>query len=355
MLPTFITRTVAAAICGVLIIGGTIYAETVRVTVDRSTIWRNPTGTGGPLAIAARGTQLEVRGRQGRWLIVVHPTDPRQIGFILASQTEPIEDRPLDQPRPAAPIESQPARPPARTLPRQTVSSNSTGGDGSRSGGRSTFVVLNGGLATSPTELTVTNSAFADFYKEAGSLTATYGEPSRAQFQGLVGRQFGALGIGGGLVLSHTSKPATLSLSVPHPFLFDRSRSASGASDPLSASDVEIQVPFVWTAHLQANLSLTGFGGPSVFWASRELVNHVTLNDTYPFQDVSVTSAEAVKRSDFGFGGHAGVQAFWGARTAIGGGFMYSRGSVDLADGENATTDDTIGGPRVLVGLKFQF
>jgi len=53
-----------------LLTAGAAFAESVKVVVDKATIWQTPTGTGGIIEIAPAGTVLDVRGRQGRWLVV---------------------------------------------------------------------------------------------------------------------------------------------------------------------------------------------------------------------------------------------------------------------------------------------
>jgi len=94
-------RVVVAAL-SFLLSAGSAFAESVRVVVEGATIWRTPTGTGGIIEVVKAGTVLDVRGRQGRWVIVESSTDVRQIGYILAAQTEPVAAGPNTRQPPAA-------------------------------------------------------------------------------------------------------------------------------------------------------------------------------------------------------------------------------------------------------------
>ncbi len=104
---------------GVLLLVGLVsasaLAESVRVKVDRTSVWGNTTGTAGVIGVVRRGEVLEVLGHEGRWLLVVLPSDPRQKGYVLVQQTEPIAER--DQSSTTAPGRAQPRPAPGRPAP----------------------------------------------------------------------------------------------------------------------------------------------------------------------------------------------------------------------------------------------
>jgi hypothetical protein len=85
-------RLAALVICIWMLSAVSAFADSVRVTRDKSTIWRAdaPSVT---LTVVAAGTILEVVDRQGVWVRVRLPRsvgDPAILGLILASSVEPV-------------------------------------------------------------------------------------------------------------------------------------------------------------------------------------------------------------------------------------------------------------------------
>lgn len=326
-------------------------AESVRVIVDKSTIWRNRTGTAGVVAVVPAGTKLEVKGREGRWLVIEDPIDPRRVAYILASQTEPVEG---DGQSPRTPVVLAP-RADAPVVQTPNRQSRPVAARSPRRRANQIFVLANGGIATDAARLTTSQNAFADFYQEAGSINATYGRPSQGLFQFAIGAGRGALAVGAGAVVNRSSKPADVSVSVPHPFLFNQPRTATMTTGTLRATDVEFQIPIFWTGNIGRRVAVVAFGGPSIFWTSRTLVTDATLNDAYPFSNVSIANTSTQNRSAHAFGGHVGAEAFYGRRVAIGGGASYSRATVALTTSAGLSGSVRLGGLRGLVGVRVPF
>ena len=107
-----ISRPVALAVLVILLgmsSAVSAFADTVRVTRDKSTIWRAdaPSVT---LTVVPAGTILEVVDRQGQWIRVRLPRsvgDPAVLGQILASNVEQIAGGKPTQPA-ARPRRSEP-------------------------------------------------------------------------------------------------------------------------------------------------------------------------------------------------------------------------------------------------------
>ena len=65
------------------------FAESVKVTVDRASVWGNTTGTAGVIGVVRRGDVLEVLNHDGRWLFVVRPMHirwPRIVWHLTISE-----------------------------------------------------------------------------------------------------------------------------------------------------------------------------------------------------------------------------------------------------------------------------
>ena len=186
-----------------LLTAGAAFAESVRVVVDRATIWRTPTGTGGIVEIAKAGTILDVRGRQGRWIVVESSTDPRQIGYILAAQTEP-----------AAPTAN--AAPGARTAPTQTRTATPPRPPAPRPRpflyGGIMFQASSSGLEVTDTRTTLL---------EPETRTTQYGSTGTPGFDvgGGVGIARGTT-LRGVFVMRSGSDTASVSAQIPHPIFY---------------------------------------------------------------------------------------------------------------------------------------
>ena len=126
MLP--VARVVAGAILAVLVASPALAQTRVRVTVDRTPIWRQSFLT--VVTVVLEGTELEVVSRQGDWLEVVvpggTPGDRRTTGFVSIHQVSVVSGTLPEsgQPAPAAPVAALPGqRPPPAASCRRTPAS----------------------------------------------------------------------------------------------------------------------------------------------------------------------------------------------------------------------------------------
>ncbi len=158
-----------------------------------------------------------------------------------------------------------------------------------------------------------------------------------------------------------------LSVSIPHPFFFDRHRTFSQPSD-LVQRERSVDVHALWMVHRGDRVAFSVFGGPSVFRTKIHGVGIQHSGEEYPFEDSPVTGILTFDRTPLalGYGVGADLAVFFNRHVGVGWIGRYSRASTTIVlpdDGffatvleqTGVTTDVTFGGVSVSGGLRFRF
>ena len=158
-----------------------------------------------------------------------------------------------------------------------------------------------------------------------------------------------------------------LSVSIPHPFFFDRHRTFSQPSD-LVQRERSVDVYALWMVHRGDRVALSVFGGPTVFRTKVHAVGVQHSGEEYPFEDSPVTGTLTFDRTPFalGYGLGADLAVFFSRHVGVGWLGRYSRASATIVlpdDGffatvlerTGVTTRVTFGGASVTGGLRFRF
>ena len=158
-----------------------------------------------------------------------------------------------------------------------------------------------------------------------------------------------------------------LSVSIPHPFFFDRHRRFSQPST-LVQRERSVDVHARWMAHQSERVTLSVFGGPTVYRARIDAAGVQTREEEYSFEDSPVIGIVAFQRrpTTVGYGVGADLAVFFSRHVGVGWLVRYNRASSTIAtadDGFFATvleqrgimTDIRFGGANVAGGLRFRF
>ncbi len=289
----------ARVIAGALLLTGVMvasaFAESVRVKVDRTSVWGNTTGTAGVIGVVRRGEVLEVLGHEGRWLLVVLPSDPRQKGYVLVRQTEPVPDRD----RPAAPASGNAGREPqGRPAPAAPVAPAAR----RRVPKPPPYIYVGVTGQASPLDFTGTDSVTTLIETETRTVDYT---PSRVPgFEISVGRELWRnLIIAGSVVQISGRGTAGISAQIPHPLFYNTPRSVSGEADARRV-ETALHIEFAKVVHRSRAYTLTIGGGPSVFFLKQDLLNQLDYDETYPFDSVAYTGASMTRHSATAYGAH---------------------------------------------------
>ena len=169
-----------------------------------------------------------------------------------------------------------------------------------------------------------------------------------------VARHFG---LGVGVSRFGIEDTARVSAQVPHPLFFDRDRSISGASPPLTRSERAIHLQALAIVPAGRSVTVTVFGGPTVFNVTQHLVTDVRFTHEYPYDTAAFSSTDT--RREFGttLGFHLGadVAYYFSAIAGIGGLIRYSRATAELPSAGDGALDIEVGGLHTVGGLRLRF
>ncbi len=165
------------------------------------------------------------------------------------------------------------------------------------------------------------------------------------------------LGFGIGVSRFGADDAARVSAQVPHPFLFNRDRSISGTSSPLTRSEMALHLQARVTVPAHESVTVTVFGGPTVFNLRQQLVTDVRFTHEYPYD--TARFASAVHRQEFGsttgFNVGADVAYYFSSHIGIGWLTRYSRATVELRSADDRALDVQVGGLHAAGGLRLRF
>jgi opacity protein-like surface antigen len=340
----------AAVLLCLLVGGGTAYADTVRVVVDRALIWSSARGVNVVLAQVLKDAVLEVVRRVDDWYEVVLPPgasgSQQTVGYVRISQVT-LESTGPPSPRAVAPP-GRPGAPPPRRVAAPARAR----------GARSSFLNLSGTYQQGDTDLTRRSAAFEANYVEAGSIEGTYGSKAAWQIDVLGGGAVSPhIGVGLGVSYQRRDRSATIDARVPHPFYFNQLRQATFETAPLRRQELALHIPVIWMPTFAGGTRLLVFGGPSVFHITQHVVTDLSLAESYPYDQVTVTGATDTESTSTVFGFHVGGDLSYMFRPSmgVGGGAQYSSGQSKFKDDADATSRGRPGGLQVSAGVRFRF
>jgi len=165
-----------------------------------------------------------------------------------------------------------------------------------------------------------------------------------------------SMGVGLGAILLSNNLDAGLNAAVPHPYVFNAPRTATGAY----ASDLKatiLYLNFIYRVNV-SKFTVNLFAGPAYFNSSADIINTVAIQDVFPNTSVTMTlTTENVKKSSFGFNAGAGLNYFFAKSLGVFLEARYLSGNAAFAPSSGTVPEITlpIGGLSVGGGLLFRF
>ncbi len=165
------------------------------------------------------------------------------------------------------------------------------------------------------------------------------------------------LGVGIGVSRFGSDNTASVSAQAPHPIFYARDRSISGASPPLTRSETAVHLQARVTVPAIRAVTVTVFGGPTVFNVTQQLVTDVRFTHDYPYDGAAFSSAVASREtaSTIGFNVGADVAWYFTGNAGVGWLVRYSRATVELPAAGDGTLDVRAGGLHAAGGLRLRF
>lgn len=218
------------------------------------------------------------------------------------------------------------------------------------------FVDAGGGYHFNTFDLTETRTD--PYFAETKSWTASYSLKNAPTFA-----------IGGGVRAWHNlvaavtftsfkdDEPSNISGSVPSPFFFNKTRSFTGTSDPLTHQEQTVHVSALWRVRMSPKIEVGAGGGPSFISLTQDFVKDVEFTEQYPFTTATFSRAvtEQVKQSYVGF--HVGGDVAWYFTRNIGvsGAVRYAHANADITTPANNHVSMKLGGVETTVGVRLSF
>jgi hypothetical protein len=157
-----------------------------------------------------------------------------------------------------------------------------------------------------------------------------------------------------GAAATWVSRPdaGSIDAQVPHPFVFGQPRAVSGDAS-LGRNETAVHVQAVWMMPVTAQWQLAVAGGPSWMGLRQDVVDDVTVTQTYPYDTATYAGVHSrpVSKSRVGF--NAGVDATYLFRSRIGLGLSAAFSHARIPLTPSASTD--VGGLHVNGGLRVRF
>ena len=223
------------------------------------------------------------------------------------------------------------------------------------------------GFQTTKLAAILTEPITFERFAESGELTRDIESDRQPTLHVAAGvRVWRNLGLRFGFSQFTRTDDAQLSVSIPHPFFFDRHRRFSQPSE-LVQRERSVDVHALWMVHRGDRVAFSLFGGPTVYRAKIDVAGVQTREEEYPFEDSPVTGIVSFQRrpTSVGYGVGADLAVFFTRHVGIGWLARYNRASSRVAAGDNGffatllgrpvTTDVRFGGANVAGGLRFRF
>ena len=213
----------------------------------------------------------------------------------------------------------------------------------------STGAFLNVNVGAQIKDRTIATSNTFRIYEETASISATQEIGKGLLFDVSGGgrvRRWLALGVG----ISQFSKTeeATVTATIPHPFFFNRARTATSAVDNLKRSELGIHLQAILPIPLTDNIEVSVFAGPSFIRVEQDIVTGASVQAGTQ-NSTPVTESE----SKMVTGANGGVDVTYRVTNRVGVGvfFRYAGGSVDFPAVQNLK----VGGGQAGTGLRLRF
>ncbi len=194
--------------------------------------------------------------------------------------------------------------------------------------------------------------------RESGTQTGEY------DIDGGAGADLGAFvrvwrNLGAGLTATQVTRAGEAAFSgrYPHPFFFGQPRSAATSATDLDRIETGVHVSAAYLLPSSGRFALTVFGGPSFFTIEQTVVDDLTVNETYPYDTVTLAPAGQSDLSESAVGFHVGADATWYFTRRLGAGALlrYTSATKSVAIGSGDAFDLEAGGLQIGVGLRFKF
>ena len=144
---------------------------------------------------------------------------------------------------------------------------------------------------------------------------------------------------------------------VPHPFFFGKPRTVSGNADDLTRVETAVHAKLSWMAPVAEGWLVSLSAGPSFFRVGQDIVDDVTITQTYPYDSATFAGVVATRHTASGLGFNVGadITRLVTPHMGVGAAVVFSRAKLNLSTSTDTTMSVDAGGARISGGLRFRF
>lgn len=217
-------------------------------------------------------------------------------------------------------------------------------------------ISANVGVQTGASTFTASNTLTSNG-GETETITVDYDVASALGFSaGAAVRLLPRLWVGAQYAMAEMKPSASITAVIPHPILFNASRTVEGSVDDVAHKEQNVHVALMYALPVQA-VDVKVMGGPTFFSVKQDFVSGVAISETYPFDTATFTSATTKQLSERAVGFNAGVDIsrLISSNVGIGALIRYSRADVKFDDPDIGQQTVKAGGLEVAGGLRLRF
>ena len=145
------------------------------------------------------------------------------------------------------------------------------------------------------------------------------------------GRIRGNLGFGFGVTFGTGKEDARVGGDIPHPFYFNQPRTLTGTTS-LERTDLMLHLSGMYLIPASQRVQITVFGGPTWFQLKQQVIQSVTLTESFPFDTVALASVALDRKTVSRWGYHGGfdLSYFFSRNVGVQGMVRYSKGTATM-------------------------
>lgn len=235
---------------------------------------------------------------------------------------------------------------------------NTTPGPGSDPTPRRERVFVNGGYGIQTRTAGFNEDRTMPLYAEEAMFGTTYAGADGPVFGGGGGVRVWRdvwVGVAAGST-SHTHD-GDATARLPHPFRFNAARTVDAHRSGLRREETSLFLQVMYRVQLAGRVHVSVFAGPARLKGTQDLIDRITWDDTYPYEEATLTGmtvvSSTVTRDVVGFGAQVDVNLF--GPLSIGLDVRRAATDVDFSTPDGRKIRSALGGTQALVNLRAGF
>lgn len=171
-------------------------------------------------------------------------------------------------------------------------------------------------------------------------------------------RVWGNLAVGAAFTRVSDDQAGAVTVSAPHPLLFDAPRTASTDVTDLQHAERGIHLQVLYLLPVSEKFEVAVGGGPSFISVTHDFITGASFAETgAPFSSITVTNVSVTEAQETATGFNLGAEAayYFTRNVGVGGFVRWTGATADLDAGGGTTVEVDLGGPQFGGGVRIRF